>query len=75
MLLDKFKAEIEKRRGLFLNQKYKKEKLFQEIEHDKTQLRIIENRAEKSSASLAIKFPLKIEISLIKGAWAGTCRA
>lgn len=61
-----FKLELERRKEAFLSQKTAKEKCFQELEHDKTQLRIVENRTDKTS-SKDLSFPLKISAGLTNG--------
>ena len=48
-------------------QNSRRDKLFQEIEHDKTQLRIVENRTDKGSTHKQIKFPLKVYVGLTNG--------
>ena len=65
ILFDNFKREIDKRRDAYLEQKSIKEKLFQEIEHDKAQIRIIETRADKTTSSQIMRFPLNIDVSLM----------
>jgi hypothetical protein len=54
-----FKDELNNRKTNYSNQKEIKDLLFQEIERDKTQLRIIENKADKSTKAKIIKFPFK----------------
>ena len=45
----------------------KRDKLFQDIEHDKTQLRIVENRTDKTAALKEVTFPLKVYAGLTNG--------
>lgn len=61
-----FKDELDNRKTNFLNQKEIKDLLFQEIEHDKTQLRIVENKADKSPKTKVFKFPFKSLVGITK---------
>ena len=54
---------MEKRKSEYFQNKDFKEKLFREIEHEKTKLRIIESKTEKNSTSKNT-YPFKISIGI-----------
>jgi hypothetical protein len=54
-----FRDEMNKRRTCYKDQRKIKDLLFQEIEHDKTQLRIVENKTDRSPKAKVMHFPFK----------------
>ena len=67
LFTDWFKSELDRRKSLYYSQKTKKDQAFQGLEHDKTQLRIVEIRHEKTNKNNQKGFPLKLNVSLING--------
>jgi len=62
--MDMFKEELKHRRIEYNEVKEIRDDLFHVIEHDKTQLRIIENKSDKSPSTKSI-FPLKVVVGVI----------
>ena len=64
-LIENFKAEIIRRRTWLMDLKLKKDKILEEIEHDKTQMKIVENKSERSISNNSLRFPINVDFSLI----------